>query len=70
MAVLKIATLINAQGNHFDCLESTNMQTIKEWAKGRGGCYMLDVDSLNNIMTGIDGSSQFAVKNNRFYKIN
>lgn len=70
MKILKIATLINEQGNHFDCIESTSMQTIKEWAKGRGGCYTLDVDSLNNIMHGLDGSLQFAVKNNRFYKIN
>jgi hypothetical protein len=70
MTVLKMATLINAQGNHFDRLKSTSMQTIKEWAKGRGGFYTLDVDSVFNIMNGIDGSIQYAVKNNRFYKIN
>jgi hypothetical protein len=67
---VKMATLINAQGNHFDRLESTSMKTIKEWAKGRGGCYTLDVDSVFNIMNGTDDSLQFAVKNNRFYKIN
>jgi len=58
MTVLRIAILINDQGCHFDRFESTNMKTIKKWAKNRGGCYTLDVNSV-----------KFKVKNNRFYKI-
>ena len=59
MTVLKMATLINDQGCHFDRLESTSMQKIREWAKDRSGFYTLDVNSV-----------KFKVKNNRFYKIN
>ena len=67
--ILKLATLINAQGCHFDRLESTSMKKIKDWAKGRGGCYTLAVDSVANIRNGIDQSIRFKVKNNRLYKI-
>ena len=46
------------------------MKKIKEWGKGRGSAsYVLDVDSVYNIMNGLDESVRFAVKNNRFYKI-
>jgi len=69
MTTLKIAILINDQGCHFDRFESTNMTTIKAWAKDRSGCYTLHLESVYNLMNGIDESAQFAVKNNRFYKI-
>ena len=62
MTTLKMATLINDQGCHFDKIELNSIKKIKEWAKGRGGAYILDVD-------GLDESVQFSVKNNRFYKI-
>jgi len=69
MNTLKIATLINSQGCHFDRFESNSMKTIKEWAKYRGGCYTLNLESVYNLMNGINEPVQFAVKNNRFYKI-
>ena len=69
MTTLKMAILINDQGCHFDKIELSSMKKIKEWAKGRGGAYILDVDSVYNIMNGLDESVQFSVKNNRFYKI-
>jgi len=59
MTTLKMAILINGQGCHFDRFESASMKLIKDWAKDRGGCYTLVVDH----------ALQFAVKNNRFYKI-
>ena len=62
MTTLKMAILINDQGCHFDKIELNSIKKIKEWAKGRGGAYILDVD-------GLDESVQFSVKNNRFYKI-
>ena len=70
MTILKMATLINDQGCHFDKIELSSMKKIKEQAKGRGSSpYLLDVDSVYNIMNGLDESVQFSVKNNRFYKI-
>jgi hypothetical protein len=69
MAILKSATLINAQGCQFDTIEATNIQTIKKWSKGRGGCYTLIVDGVANIRNGIDQSIRFKVKNNRLYEI-
>jgi len=70
MTTLKMAILINDQGCHFDKIELSSMKKIKEWGKGRGSAsYVLDVDSVYNIMNGLDESVRFAVKNNRFYKI-
>ena len=60
MTTLKQATLINAHGCHFDKIELSSIKKIKEWARGRGGAYLLDVDN---------GLVQFKVKNSRFYKI-
>ena len=65
---LKLAILINDQGDHFDKIELNSMKAIKHWAKGRGGTYMLDVDSVYNVMNGRDESVQFYIKNNRLYK--
>lgn len=69
MTTLKRATLINDQGCHFDSIELNSMAKIKDWAKGRGGQYTLDVDSVYNIMNGFDESLQFTVKNNRLYRV-
>ena len=70
MKNLKLAILINDQGCHFDKIELSSMKKIKEWAKGRGSAsYVLDVDSVYNIMHGFDESIRFNVKNNHFYEI-
>ena len=69
MKILKLAILINDEGCHFDKIELHSMKKIKEWAKGRGGAYILDVDSVYNVMNGIDETVQFRIKNNRFYKM-
>ena len=69
MTTLKMAILINDQGCYFDKIELSNMKKIKEWAKNRGGSYILDLDSVYNVMRGVDGAVQFKVKNNRFYEI-
>ena len=63
-----MAVLVNEEGCVFDQIELKNLKKIKDWAKGRGGCYTLDVDSVYNIMNSIDESIQFKIKNNRFYK--
>ena len=65
---LKLAILINDQGDHFDKIELNSMKAIRQWAKWRGGTYMLDVDSVYNVMNGRDESVQFYIKNNRLYK--
>ena len=62
------ATLYNANCA-FDSVILSNVKGIKEWAKHRGGSYTLDVDSVYNVLQGLDGSVQFSVKNNRFYEI-
>jgi hypothetical protein len=69
MTTLKMAILINAHGDHFDKIELSNMKKIKEWARGRGGAYILHVASVYNVMNGFDEAIQFTVKNNRFYKL-
>jgi hypothetical protein len=69
MTTLKHAILINDKGCHFDSIELNSIAKIKEWAKDRGGEYTLDVDSVYNIMNGLDESTQFKIKNNRIYKI-
>lgn len=69
MTTLYQAALANKDSN-FDTIESTSIKKIKEWAKGRGGEYTLDIDSVFNIMNGFDGSKTFKVKNDRFYLIN
>lgn len=63
MTTLKQAILINGQGCQFDKIDLTNLKDIKEWAKGRGGAYVLDV------INGLDKSVQFSVRHNRFYKL-
>jgi hypothetical protein len=69
MKTLKLARLINNQGCEFDKIESNSLKAIKEWAKKRSGDYLLDIDTVYNIMNGFNESMQYKVKNNRFYRV-
>lgn len=69
MAALKLARLINDRGVIFDCVELTSTAVIKSWAKGRGGVYTLDIETVYNVMHGVDESTQYTIRNDRCYKL-
>lgn len=50
-------SLINEQGCSFDTASFMSLKKLKEWAKGRGGCYSVF----------INGELKYRVRNNRLY---
>ncbi len=67
--MLKLARLINDRGVIFDTVELTSTDAIKSWAKGRGGVYTLDIETVYNVMNGVDESTQYTIRNDRCYKL-
>lgn len=54
------ASLINDQGCSFDVGSFKNMKDLKSWARGRGGCYSVYINT----------ELLFTVRNNRLFKAN
>jgi hypothetical protein len=55
------ATLVNNQDCVFDTMQSSNLTKIKAWAKYRGVCYTLKVETEESVVF-------YVVKSNRMYK--
>jgi hypothetical protein len=61
------ATLYNANCD-FDSVKLSNVNDIKDWAKGRGYSYFLKIDAIYVDMPN-ELVITYNVKNNKFYRV-